>query len=732
MSAQTERLYNLLPAVYRSRDAAQGEPLRGLMATFERELDAIAADTETTLDDWFIETCEAWVIPYLAQMLGVDGMRPIDGWSQRGFVANTVAYRRRKGTAAVVEQLALDVTGFRARAVEYFQRTATTVHTRHIRGAGDMPSFRGTVDLRDPRRLEKLDGPFDPHAHTPDVRPIENGRGRYNLPNLGIHLWRIRSFALSRATARAIPGEIGWFRFDAHGADAALFNIPKTEATITSLAEPVNVPHPLSRLDLRAEQEGTVDPAYLGPAPAFAVRTLSGGVESAAFDIDICHLGDVPGGLPAHRPPAGTVSVDPEFGRMVFALADVPPAAADPFEVLVDYAYAAPGTVGAGSFDRSASVAEQVGEDIVTFERYVSRDATLMAELGAVATIEEAVVAWNAHAAVAAANAVGRIVILGGRTNPDLDPIVPQSRTYDAPVSVVAVPEGSRLHVISANVDRQADGQGGFVETLVPTGVRAVVVGDMTLEGGLAPGEQARPGGVFLNGLSLEGRLIVAAGDLEALDLVHCTVLPNHGGVEIESAPGSTNAALRIRLRRSVCGGIEAPMGITGFSATDSIIDASPVAIDLPGTELDLRAVTVLGETHGRTVTASNSILDGSVVAQQHQAGCLRFCFAPRGGSSPRRYRCQPDLAVAAAQGAQQIATARARMRPNFVSDDPSQPGYALLRPDVPDGLRTGAEDGAEMGAFHHLQFALRQANLRRALRQYLRFGLAAGQLIES
>ncbi len=732
MTSPTERLYNLLPAVYRSRDAAQGEPLRALMATFERELDAIAADTETTLDNWFIETCEAWVIPYLAQMLGVEGMRPIDGWSQRGFVANTVAYRRRKGTAAVVEQLALDITGFRARAVEYFQRTATTVHTRHVRGAGDIPSLRGNIDIRNPRRLETLDGPFDPHAHTPDVRPIENGRGRYNLPNLGIHLWRLRSFAVSRVTARAIPGETGWFRFDPHGADVPLFNIPQTETTITSLAEAVNVPHVLSRLELRAEQDGDVDPAYLGADPAFAVRTLSAGVESAPFAIDICHLGDVPGGLPAHRPPVGTVSVDPELGRMVFALADVPPAAADPFEVLVDYAYGAPGTVGSGTYDRSESVAEQLGEDIVTFERYVSRDATLMAELGAVETIEQAVTAWNAHATIAGTGAVGRIVVLGGRTNPELDPIVPQSRTYEAPASTITVPEGARLHILASNVDRQPDGQGGFVETLVPTGVRPAVVGDILVEGGLALAEQARPGGLFLNGLSVEGRVVVAPGDLESLELVHCTVHPSHGGIEVESSPGSTNAALRIRLFRSICGSVTAPGGITSFSATDSIIDGEPDAIELPGTELDLRGVTVLGGTSGRTITASNSILDGPVVAEQHQAGCLRFCFAPRGGNSPRRYRCQPDLAIADAQGPQQVATARARMRPGYMTNDPSQPGYALLRPDVPDGIRTGAEDGAEMGAFQHLQFALRQANLRRALRQYLRFGLAAGQLIES
>jgi hypothetical protein len=37
----TERLYNLLPAIYRIRDAAQGEPLRALLRVVERELDVV-------------------------------------------------------------------------------------------------------------------------------------------------------------------------------------------------------------------------------------------------------------------------------------------------------------------------------------------------------------------------------------------------------------------------------------------------------------------------------------------------------------------------------------------------------------------------------------------------------------------------------------------------------------------------------------------------------------------
>ena len=91
-----ERLYKLLPAVYRVRDADQGEPLRALLAVIEGELERVEADTAGLYDNWFIETCDEWVVPYIGDLLGVRPIRPIDsaGVSARAYVANTIAYRR--------------------------------------------------------------------------------------------------------------------------------------------------------------------------------------------------------------------------------------------------------------------------------------------------------------------------------------------------------------------------------------------------------------------------------------------------------------------------------------------------------------------------------------------------------------------------------------------------------------------------------------------------------------
>src|SRR5262249_9419964 len=130
-----ERLYALLPTIYRLRDAAQGEVLRALLEVVDDQIAAIEDDVAARYESWFIETCPEWVGPYIGDLVGVRGLNRASPRtrSQRAFVANVLAYRRRKGTAAMLEQLARDVTGWPAHAVEYFLRVGTTQHLNHLR-----------------------------------------------------------------------------------------------------------------------------------------------------------------------------------------------------------------------------------------------------------------------------------------------------------------------------------------------------------------------------------------------------------------------------------------------------------------------------------------------------------------------------------------------------------------------------------------------------------------------
>jgi hypothetical protein len=172
-------------------------------------------------------------------------------------VANTIGYRRRKGTLAVLEQLAFDVTGWRAKAVEFFQLLATTQYAKHIRLGNLRP------DLRQANALELLGGPFENDAHTAEVRRIESGRGRYDIPNIGLFLWRLQSYPITRGTARragSSPFPDDSYTFNPLGLDEPLFNLPQTEEQITDLAQEVDVPAELRPRALFYELEAVRQP----------------------------------------------------------------------------------------------------------------------------------------------------------------------------------------------------------------------------------------------------------------------------------------------------------------------------------------------------------------------------------------------------------------------------------------------------------------------------------------
>lgn len=129
-------LFQRLPGHFRTRDADQGRPLEALMGIFRQELGLLERDIEQLYDNWFVETCEPWALPYIAALIGASPMRDI-GSDQagllRGYIANVLANRQAKGTAAVAEQVAREVSGWPVVAVEFFQRVATSQNVNHVR-----------------------------------------------------------------------------------------------------------------------------------------------------------------------------------------------------------------------------------------------------------------------------------------------------------------------------------------------------------------------------------------------------------------------------------------------------------------------------------------------------------------------------------------------------------------------------------------------------------------------
>ncbi len=778
----SERLYSLLPAHIRIRDAEQGEPLRALLGIIQEQADRLEADIAGLYDDWFIETAREWVVPYIGDLLGVRLLHTVEQeglYSQRAFVANTLGYRRRKGTLLVLEELARDVTGWGARAVGFFEELGWSQNLDHLRiRRAENPDAAnplrlnppaatrvGTVNLRAMDAVDRIGTAFDETTHTvdvrrpppgmlpprwaggaagtagggavldPGVRPVRPWEGRYNIPNVGIFLWRLQSYPLRGVVPTPSAAFEGGFHLSPLGNPAPLFTNPaRDEESGHSSEREVPGPirpmaffrnpgawygHPADR-SLALYRGGTVDEAALVAPESILCRDLS----------------------TWSPPPPGQVAVDVVRGRVAFAPGEAPE---EGLTAVIHHGFSA--DVGGGPYDRRDTIQEADGPG--TWEVTVARVAPDPLPEEWRTSVSAALADWDPT------------------THPRALVTVADSATYDEELSLSL--EGAvQVTVQAANrqrpVIRLRDGGGA----LAP----------WRLEGGT--GEEA---GLTLDGVVLEGWLEVGPRSLARLELRHSTLVPGRAlgedGEPVEPEGPSLvvdpdNPLLEVTLRRCITGALQVPAGITSLTARDTLVDRPPdpaageepdeppapgdpvpeppapgdpvpaatrgLAIggaDGPGPLTTLERVTVLGEVHVEVLElASEVVFAGAVRAERRQRGCVRFSYVDDQRSfTPRRFRCQPDLALATRRevlGVETLPPAeaaliRSRMRPDFTSTRYGDPGYGQLALHVAPEVRTGSEDGAEMGVFESLKQPQREINLRTRLDEYMPFGLQAG-----
>lgn len=699
----SDRLYQLLPAIYRIRDAEQGESLRVLLGIISGELGEVEADISGLYENWFIETGDEWVVPYIGDLLGVRGLNTLQNtaFSQRAYVANTLFYRRRKGTAYVLENLARDVTGWPAQVVEFFELLQTTQYLNHRR------MFNTTPDLRDANRLNLLDTPFDSLPHTADVRHIYNRRGKPNIPNIGVFLWRLQNYPLLNVTARQAdtPNAHG-YHFSPLGNPAPHFNAPAGAGSPEEQLVPAPIRFLDFHLDLKAYQQkygSAANPPensrYYGPQRSLQI--IKDGTLVTPKDVMCKNL------ISWARPPTGKVAVDVSRGRITFASGE------EPLEnLIVSYNYGFSADIGGGPYDRRERIAEI---KLPVQEFPVGAGKTY-------ATLADALSDWSV---AGMPPAVIRIY---------------DSDTYDADLTINLPADGS-LVIDCENAER-------------PTLINALPL--MVTSAALTAEETAA---FTLSGLVIEGNLEIS-GKLN-LTIADCTLVPGISLDEDGYPEHPDQASLvvsdtdvvdtAISISRSLLGPLELPQECRGLIIRDSIVNA-PIAEDAdepvraaiaanaegtePGPVTTLERVTVFGEMHVKQIDlASETIFVHPVLADRRQEGCVRFSYVPEDSKTPRRYRCQPDLAVAEREkelDPAPLLTAEydkivMHIRPQFTSLRYGEAAYAQLSTACADELKTGAENGSEMGAFCMLQQPQRVANLRIALDEYLRFGLEAG-----
>jgi len=244
-----DKLWNLLPSIYRSLDTdsfTTPGPLRELVNRIGAQAAVLRRSIDRLWEDQSIETCDDWVLAYIADLLATNLVPSLDVRGQRLDVAKTIYYRRRKGTVAILEEIAADITGWDAKVVEFFRCLGRTRHNFDptIGWPADSPDPAGTLSLQLEERLvgfwtrtniggwadlrnrygaTKSQTAFDEYFHTADFRRGADMVGWHNIPRLGVFLWRLQSFAMDESTPVPVTGCPDQYSFDPTGREVPLF-----------------------------------------------------------------------------------------------------------------------------------------------------------------------------------------------------------------------------------------------------------------------------------------------------------------------------------------------------------------------------------------------------------------------------------------------------------------------------------------------------------------------------
>lgn len=700
-------LYNLLPEVYRIRDALQpGYPLRTLLRAIAGQVDQFNTDIGQLYDNWFIETCEAELLPYFADLVGISlgpslprGTDASDSsadviW-RRAQIADAVSDRSRKGSFSVLEDLATQATGWPARAIELRRIALATQSVR-------MPDIgrRRLVDLADSEALELLTTPLSDAAAMTDVRALSSHRtpGTVDPTAVAVWLWRLVADQLSHAPA-ASAGEDYRYTFDQLGRDLPLAVVPVSDPLAPPATE-LDVAMTITRraLELRLED-------YYGEERSICI--YRGGEPISRSEIvvtDLSHWHE--------RTPGGRVSIDPLLGRIAFPTRHPPEE-----EISVTCAHLGMGAIGGGSYQRPLPTPTA---PVYSVGSHGHR------------SIRGALEAWRK------ANKQGKA--------PSAVIEITDDRVYREHLDIRLV-AGEQLEI------RAAQGRRPVIIPVETEGGRP----DRFRVRGAEDTDAADPPRFTLDGVWVARHSLDLYGSFADVTLRHCTLVPPKN-------PGASASPEERRLPSLVVHGIPCPISIassitgrvrvespeTGFeplpmNVSDSVLDASDLrapavfgADDRPAwVHLSLFRVTVLGGADVHSIgRVEDSILTGALDCERRQTGHLSFSYLPPGSRTPIRANCQPDTALArvrdeiapGTQAASDLdrleARTAARLVPRFDSVEFGQPAYARLAADAAPELTQGAHDEGELGAYHDLWQPLLVADLRTQLQQFAPVGV--------
>ncbi|MES3013618.1 MAG: hypothetical protein V4750_07825, partial [Pseudomonadota bacterium] len=555
-------------------------------------------------------------------------------------------------------------------------------------------------------------GAFNRTAHTAQVRRPEGGAGRFNIPNVGLFLWRLSPNRLRNLPLTPEAGDASGtkFRVNPLGFDLPLFRLPLPESGIEQLATAANVPSRLLirelALQLRAAQQtaavieetldygadrslvlrrgGAVVPINAaGPAvppgdppspsiPRLRIADLRDILDAGGNVTGWAHATDL---LPEE------IALDPERGRILLGSARATEHAATPF--LASFHYGAARDFGGGPYQRTPAGGTH------SEQRSVGGSAPLQALLDELHdTLRDAPASAATH---------GRLSISDSLTYAETPTLRVPGETGDGIGGhelVLSAANGGRPVLLAA------------ADIVVDIGARGTLVLD----------------GLVIAGGTLR---LAASADTERRRLVlrDCTLVPGLTRDRLGRAVSAGTPSLVIDdpnvalvMERCITGPLrlhaqaEATLAdcLVDADAPDGMAYAAPDNVS-EGAPLTLNECTVIGQVHAVAMPMASNTIFGArpsaaqpapVWVERRQDGCVRFCVVPPDAVTPRKHRCVPDAA-------------HPRALPQFAAARYGDPSYGLLRRATDALIRTGADDDGEIGVMHALYQPLREANLR-------------------
>ncbi|MFX0202250.1 MAG: hypothetical protein ACFFCW_39565, partial [Candidatus Hodarchaeota archaeon] len=408
---------------------------------------------------------------------------------------------------------------------------------------------------------------FDEYFYTPDVRLGRGMQGWYNIPKIGIFLYRLVAYPIEEST----PFEVAprQFTFDPTGRELPLFSAgERQQRDLWDSPEEPHLPAPI-RCRLLEERPQKL---YADADFSRSLAIFENGALVPVTEIQAANLSDWTRTISGKR-----FLIDPERGLLMYVESGAPG------EIRVSYHYGFSGNIGAGPYERRQRIRENVNPPVT------GGGSALQGPLQNSDGMSDYVITIGDNQTYTPIPSVQNIHGLTLHAANQKRPVLRLAEEW----TITAAPN------VSASLCFDGLFMSGGYSIRVTGDYEEIVISHCTLD----------PGGAGINttfekdarGDDLKPTPIVIAGHVHRL-VVTSSIL---GGIIT-----STNGM------------------VEQLEMVDSIVQSvqnSRNAIELAKGDATLNRCTILGRSHFHRLHASEVIFYGATIVDNQQDGCLRF-----------------------------------------------------------------------------------------------------------